>query len=36
MHTTLFYDAKGKLVDAHVGPLSAASLEAKLVTLRSN
>ena len=36
MPTTLFYDATGKLVDAHVGPLSAASLEAKLVTLRSN
>ena len=34
--TTLFYDAKGKLVDAHIGPLSAASLEAKLVMLRGN
>lgn len=36
MPTTLFYDAKGMLVDAHVGPLSAASLEAKLVALRGN
>ena len=34
--TTLFYDAEGTLVDAHVGPLSAASLEAKLVKLRGN
>mgnify|MGYP000182661606 CR=1 FL=1 len=34
MPTTLFYDARGRLVDAHVGPLSAATLEAKLVQLR--
>jgi thiol-disulfide isomerase/thioredoxin len=32
--TTLFYDAQGRLVDAHVGVLSAASLEARLRTLR--
>lgn len=34
MPTTLFYDAKGNLVDAHMGPVSPASLEAKLVALR--
>lgn len=34
MPTTLFYDARGRLVDAHMGPLSAASLEAKLAPLR--
>lgn len=32
--TTLFYDRRGKLVDVHLGPLSAASLEAKLAPLR--
>ncbi|NML61937.1 redoxin family protein [Massilia sp. RP-1-19] len=35
MPTTLFYDAGGRLVDAHVGPVSAASLEAKLDQLRA-
>lgn len=34
MPTTLFYDARGRLVDAHLGPVSAASLEAKLAQLR--
>ena len=34
MPTTLFYDAKGKLVDAHLGPLSPASLEEQLSKLR--
>lgn len=34
MPTTLFYDARGRLVDAHVGPVSAATLEAKLARLR--
>lgn len=33
--TTLFYDAQGRLVDAHVGVLSAASLEARLQRLRT-
>lgn len=32
--TTLFYDARGRLVDAHVGVLSAASLDARLRRLR--
>lgn len=32
--TTLFYDAQGRLVDAHVGVLSAASLDARLSKLR--
>lgn len=32
--TTLFYDAQGRLVDAHVGVLSGASVEARLRTLR--
>ena len=32
--TTLFYDASGRLVDTHVGELSAASLAAKLERLR--
>jgi thiol-disulfide isomerase/thioredoxin len=32
--TTLFYDAQGRLVDAHMGALSAASLAAKLSALR--
>lgn len=32
--TTLFYDAGGRLVERHVGPLSAASLEGKLRRLR--
>lgn len=31
--TTLFYDAQGRLVDAHVGVLSAASLDARLQRL---
>jgi thiol-disulfide isomerase/thioredoxin len=33
--TTLFYDAKGRLVDAHVGALSAASLASKLSQIRA-
>jgi thiol-disulfide isomerase/thioredoxin len=33
--TTLFYDANGRLVDTHVGELSAASLASKLSRLRS-
>lgn len=33
--TTLFYDANGRLVDTHVGELSAASLASKLDRLRS-
>ncbi|QYF93671.1 redoxin family protein [Massilia sp. PAMC28688] len=32
--TTLFYDASGRLVELHLGPLSAASLEAKLTGIR--
>lgn len=32
--TTLFYDAGGRLVDTHVGALSAATLAAKLAALR--
>ncbi|HUX23493.1 MAG TPA: TlpA disulfide reductase family protein [Burkholderiales bacterium] len=32
--TTLFYDAKGRLVDSHVGELSAASLARRLNELR--
>ncbi|MBA3059611.1 MAG: redoxin family protein [Gammaproteobacteria bacterium] len=32
--TTLFYDAKGRLVDTHLGQLSAASLASKLAKLR--
>ena len=32
--TTLFYDASGRLVDTHVGELSAASLASKLQRLR--
>jgi thiol-disulfide isomerase/thioredoxin len=32
--TTLFYDASGRLVDTHVGALSAATLAAKLAVLR--
>lgn len=35
MPTTLFYDARGLLVDAHLGPVSAASLEAKLARIRT-
>lgn len=31
--TTLFYDASGRLVDSHVGALSAATLAAKLVKI---
>ena len=34
--TTLFYDANGKLMDTHLGPLSAASLANKLRPLRPN
>ena len=34
MPTTLFFDANGNLVDAHMGAVSEASLEAKLATLR--
>ncbi len=33
--TTLFYDARGRLVDAHVGPLNAAALEGRLRALRA-
>jgi thiol-disulfide isomerase/thioredoxin len=33
--TTLFYDANGRLVDTHLGPLSAASLASKLDQFRS-
>ena len=33
--TTLFYDAKGQLVDTHVGQLTAGSLASKLDRLRS-
>lgn len=33
--TTLFYDASGQLVDAHLGELSAASLASKLNRLRT-
>ena len=32
--TTLFYDASGRLVDTHLGELSAASLASKLARLR--
>ncbi|WP_341889590.1 TlpA disulfide reductase family protein [Variovorax sp. YR752] len=32
--TTLFYDARGRLVDAHVGVLNAAALQARLAALR--
>ena len=32
--TTLFFDARGQLVDAHLGPLSDASLAAKLAKIR--
>ncbi|WP_298218325.1 TlpA disulfide reductase family protein [Halothiobacillus sp.] len=34
--TTLFYDASGRLVDAHLGELSAASLTSKLSQLHTN
>lgn len=34
--TTLFYNASGRLVDTHLGPLSAASLESKLDQFRSS
>lgn len=34
--TTLFYDANGRLVDAHLGELSAASLASKLNQLRTH
>lgn len=33
--TTLFYNASGRLVDTHLGPLSAASLASKLAQFRS-
>jgi thiol-disulfide isomerase/thioredoxin len=33
--TTLFYDASGRLVDTHLGELSAASLASKLKRLRA-
>ena len=33
--TTLFYDARGRLVAAHVGPLNAAALETRLRELRA-
>jgi len=33
--TTLFYDASGRLVDTHLGALSAASLASKLRSLRN-
>jgi hypothetical protein len=33
--TTLFYNASGRLVDTHLGPLSAASLASKLDQFRS-
>ena len=32
--TTLFYDARGRLVDAHMGVLNAAALESRLRELR--
>ncbi|MCF8208279.1 MAG: TlpA family protein disulfide reductase [Rhodoferax sp.] len=34
--TTLFFDAKGKQVDAHFGALNAAALESRLRTLANN
>ena len=34
--TTLFYDARGRLVDTHLGTLSAASLASKLQRLRAS
>ena len=34
--TTLFYDASGRLVDTHLGELSAASLASKLSPLRAS
>ena len=33
--TTLFYDAQGRLVDAHFGVLNAAALQSRLTALRS-
>ncbi len=33
--TTLFYDARGRLIDAHMGVLNAAALEARLQSLRA-
>ncbi len=33
--TTLFFDARGQMVDAHLGPLSDASLAAKLAKIRT-
>jgi thiol-disulfide isomerase/thioredoxin len=35
MPTTLFFDARGQLVDAHLGPLSEASLAEKLAKIRA-
>jgi hypothetical protein len=32
--TTVFYDARGRQVDAHFGVLNAAALESRLLTLR--
>ena len=34
--TTLFYDAQGRLVDAHFGVLNAAALKAACAQLRAN
>ncbi|MBI3525975.1 MAG: TlpA family protein disulfide reductase [Betaproteobacteria bacterium] len=34
--TTLFYDAGGRLVDSHMGPLSTATLAEKLTSLQTN
>jgi len=34
--TTLFYDASGRLIDSHLGELSAASLASKLNQLRQS
>ena len=33
--TTVFYDARGRQVDAHVGVLNAAALESRLRALRA-
>ena len=33
--TTLFYDAQGRLVDAHFGVLNAAALQSRLKSLRT-
>ncbi len=34
--TTLFYDARGRLVDAHLGPLNVPALQARLDALRAS